>query len=285
MKIKRSERLVEMTAVFIQNPMKVYALEEFVDRFNAAKSSISEDITIIRDVLTSRGLGEVRTYSGARGGVQFLPAASFSAIYDKMLALRDELNQSERLLPGGYIYTSDILSDPHWLKLIGRIIASRYLNQEIDAIITIATKGIPIAQAIAMDLNIPYVIVRHASKVTEGSTVGINYLPRSSSPDMERMELATRSLNRHSKVLIIDDFLRGGGTLTGLNMIADEFDCEVVDSVVLVEYLKVPQDLSIDFHSVFKIKAIDEESGRIQVEVGNLLSDHFKDYPSEKLGD
>lgn len=271
MKFKRSERLVEMTAVFIQNPMRIYALEEFVDRFDVAKSSISEDITIIRDVLASRGLGELRTYSGARGGVQFLPAASSSATRHKMKALCEELNQSERLLPGGYIYTSDILSNPHWLKMIGRIIASQYINRDIDAIITIATKGIPIAQAVSMALNIPYVIVRKASKVTEGSTVGINYLPRSSSHDMERMELATRSLKRESRVMIIDDFLRGGGTLKGLNMIAQEFDCEVVDSVVLVEYMTVPEELDISYRSLFKIRSIDSETGRIEVTVGNLL--------------
>lgn len=275
MKVKRSERLVEMTALFIQNPMQIYPLEEFVDRFNVAKSSISEDLTIIREVLMRQGLGELRTYSGARGGVQFLPAASSSAIQEKIKILCEEFNQSDRLLPGGYIYTSDILSHPYWLKVIGRVVASRYINQNIDTIITIATKGIPIAQAISLELNTPYVIVRKVSKVTEGSTVGINYLPRSSSHEMERMEISTRSLKRGSRVLIVDDFLRGGGTLSGLNMIAEEFDCEIIDSVVLVEYLQVPE-LDISYHSVFKIEAIDEESGRIQVGVGSLIDNHLE---------
>ena len=45
---------------------------------------------------------------------------------------------------------------------------------------TVATKGIPIAYAVASHLNVPVVIVRRDNKVTEGSTVSINYVSGSS---------------------------------------------------------------------------------------------------------
>ena len=173
-----------------------------------------------------------------RVGVQYKPYYEAEQLEREILALQNEIDGSERLLPGGYIYTSDLLSDPKWLKRIGKVIASKYITEEIDTIMTIATKGVPIAQAVAYNLNVPFVIVRKSSKVTEGPTVSINYLPRSSSEQVEKMELSKRSLKEGSKILIIDDFLRGGGTVTGLERMAEEFNCEVVDSVVFLEHNK-----------------------------------------------
>ncbi len=49
--------------------------------------------------------------------------------------------ESNRILPGGYIYSSDLLSTPHILKNVGRIIADAFKDEKIDAVMTVATKG------------------------------------------------------------------------------------------------------------------------------------------------
>ena len=58
---------------------------------------------------------------------------------------------------------------------------------------TVATKGIPLAYAVANYLNVPVVIVRRDSKVTEGSTVSINYVS-GSSKRIQTMVFSKRSL-------------------------------------------------------------------------------------------
>ncbi len=98
--------------------------------------------------------------------------------------LCDRLSEQDRLLPGGYVYLSDLLGEPNLLRQVGRIIASKYLGKQIDAVMTVATKGVPIAQAVSYYLNVPFVIVRRDSKITEGSTVSVNYVSGSS----ERIE-------------------------------------------------------------------------------------------------
>ena len=45
---------------------------------------------------------------------------------------------------------------------------------------TVATKGIPLAYAVANYLDVPVVIARKDNKVTEGPTVSINYVSGSS---------------------------------------------------------------------------------------------------------
>ena len=69
-------------------------------------------------------------------------------------------------MPGGYLYLSDLLSTPSILKNVGRIIASAFKGQKIDAVMTVATKGVPLANAVADVLNIPFVIVRRDLKIT-----------------------------------------------------------------------------------------------------------------------
>ena len=49
MKLKRSERIVVMTEYLLNNPNKLIPLTYFVSKFNQAKSSISEDIHIIKN--------------------------------------------------------------------------------------------------------------------------------------------------------------------------------------------------------------------------------------------
>lgn len=270
MKIKRSERLVDMTIFFLENPKKITPLNFFSEKYQAAKSSISEDLTIITSIFEENKMGALITYAGARGGVEYQPQIEEKELEKELEKIKNEINHSKRLLPGGYIYTSDLLSNPEWLKRIGKIIASKYIDQEIDTIMTISTKGVPIAQAVAYQLNVPFVIVRKSSKVTEGSTVSINYQPRSSSQEVEKMALSKNSLKAGSKLLLIDDFLRGGGTMAGLERMAEEFESEVVDAVVFLEH---DSQASIeDYRSLLKVQSIDPESLEIKVELGNFLT-------------
>ena len=135
MKVRRSTRLVDMTIYFIKNPNTTTPLSYFTEKFKAAKSSISEDLAIIKDSFEENDMGSLITYAGARGGVQFQPYYKEAQLEKEILALKDEINGSERLLPGGYIYTSDLLGDPGWLNRIGKMIASKYAPGDVDAIL------------------------------------------------------------------------------------------------------------------------------------------------------
>lgn len=47
------------------------------------------------------------------------------------------------------------------------------MEEKLDAVVTIATKGISLANAVANILNLPVVVIRKDNKVTEGSTVSL----------------------------------------------------------------------------------------------------------------
>nr|WP_220468689.1 pur operon repressor [Staphylococcus coagulans] len=268
---KRSERIVYMTQYLISNPNKLVPLTFFVTKFEQAKSSISEDVQIIKDTLIKEGLGTVETISGASGGVKYRPQMQkeeAKAVIDEVIAL---LQEKERLLPGGYLFLSDLMGNPALLKRVGRLIATIYMHEELDAIVTIATKGISLANAVANVLNLPVVVIRKDNKVTEGSTVSINYVS-GSTRKIETMVLSKRTLKEHSNVLIVDDFMRAGGSINGVMNLMNEFKAHVKGVSVLVESKEVKQRLIEDYTSLVRLSDVDEYNQEFKVESGNSLT-------------
>ncbi len=48
LKIRRSERLIDMTQYLLDHPHTLVSLTYFADRYQSAKSSISEDLAIVK---------------------------------------------------------------------------------------------------------------------------------------------------------------------------------------------------------------------------------------------
>jgi purine operon repressor len=271
-KLKRSARLVEMTQYLLVRPHLLIPLTVFADRYNSAKSSISEDLTIIKEVFESEGIGLLHTLAGAAGGVKFVPKAAKTASLDMIKSICRQLEQPERILPGGYLYMSDLLGQPSILNEIGLMFASAFINTEIDVVMTVETKGIPLAYATATYLNLPVVTVRRDSKVTEGSAVSINYVS-GSSKRIQTMSLARRALKEESKVLIIDDFMKAGGTIRGMMDLLEEFRASVQGVGVFVESGEVEEEAHLveDYVSLAKLTGVDSKARQISVAPGNYF--------------
>ena len=270
MKLKRSERIVVMTEYLLKNPNKLIPLTYFVSKFNQAKSSISEDIHIIKNGFKEENIGEVRTLAGVSGGVIFTPTLVEEDAKEILDGFLEKISGGNRLLAGGYIFMSDIIGDPSLMNKLARVVATVYKNKEVDAVVTVATKGIPVAYAIASILNKPVIIIRRDNKVTEGTTVAINYVS-GSTKKIETMILSKRSLNTGSKVLLVDDFMRGGGVLTGMESLMNEFDVDVVGKVIITQCFDSSREHEDDYLHLSKIENIDEFNGTFDVKLGNVI--------------
>ena len=270
MKVKRSERLIDMTRYLLENPHALVSLTFFADRYDSAKSSISEDLTIIKKTFKDRGTGILETIAGAAGGVRYIPSITEEETEEFITQMCERLSEVDRLLPGGYVYLSDMLGEPAVLKTIGKIIATQYLNQRVDAVMTVATKGVPIAQAVSTYLDVPFVMVRRDSKITEGSTVSINYVSGSSNR-VEKMELSKRSLKRGSRVLVVDDFMKGGGTVNGMKSLIEEFEAELVGITVFAESTFQGNRMVDDYTSLLCVDEVDVRNKSIHVKPGNYF--------------
>lgn len=273
-KIRRSGRLVDMTNFLLQHPHQIISLTHFSERYQSAKSSISEDLAIIKEVFEGQSIGSLLTISGASGGVKYIPMVDKIEAIDLIDKLCGKLSTADRLLPGGYLYMMDILGDPRLMNEVGRLFAALFANQRIDAVMTVATKGIPIAYGVGHYLDVPVSIVRRDHRVTEGSMVSINYVS-GSSKRIQTMSLARRSLESGSNVLIIDDFMKAGGTIRGMMDLLDEFNANVVGIGVLVEAIDVEERLINDYISITRLSEVDVRNKQITVEKGNYLENYI----------
>ncbi|MCY1570025.1 pur operon repressor [Staphylococcus pettenkoferi] len=270
MRFKRSERIVFMTQYLMNHPNEVVPLTFFVDKFKQAKSSISEDVQIIRETFLKEGLGVVKTVAGASGGVTYKPKMGTEEARKVVDEVIDRLQEKDRLLPGGYLFLSDLMGNPALLNKIGKLMATLYMDEDLDAVVTIATKGISLANAVANILNLPVVVIRKDNKVTEGSTVSINYVS-GSSRKIETMVLSKRTLPEGSNVLVVDDFMRAGGSINGVMNLMNEFKARVKGVSVLVESKEVKQRLIEDYTSLVRLSNVDEYNQEFTVEEGNSL--------------
>ncbi|MBQ9324448.1 MAG: pur operon repressor [Clostridia bacterium] len=226
-KVRRNERLSAMLKTLSDTPNHIFTLSTFCEMFGSAKSTTSEDIDILRDVVTSFDLGEIATVTGAAGGVMYRATVRKSQARQYIEGLCKQLSGTDRVLPGGFLYYSDILSDPLITRKMGAILATEYFDDEPDFVLTMETKGIPVALTTAHALGVPLVIARHSSKVYEGSAVNINYVSGSSG-NIQTMSLARRAISKGQRCLIVDDFLKGGGTAKGMIDLMREFNVEVI---------------------------------------------------------
>lgn len=251
--MKRNERIIRIIAILTDNPNRIYPLSFFSDLFNAAKSTVSEDISICRKTIEDAGEGEIITYAGASGGVKFVPKISDEAVEEFRRQMREKLAEPERKLPGNFTFTSDLMFNPKVAKTAGRIFATRFLDKEADYVVTIEAKGIAMALMTAESLNIPLVVMRREGKIAEGSTVSISYVS-GSADKMQKMSVSKRSLRPGTKAIIIDDFMRGGGSAHGMKELLSELDVETVGIGVLIA-MKEPEKKRVsEYYSILTLE-------------------------------
>ena len=245
-RIKRNERMAALTKLLTASPNRIFTLSYFCEMFGAAKSTLSEDIDVCMENLTSPyyidllrgvfdtfGLGKLDTVTGAAGGVRYRPVMKSQDARAFLGELCQELCTPSRLLPGGFLYLGDILSMPEIVRKMGVIIAGEFYDAAPDFVLTMETKGIPAALMAAQALGVPLVIARRSSKVYEGSAVNINYVSGSSA-HIETMSLSRRAVREGQRALIVDDFLKAGGTARGMIELMGEFNVEVVGTAFVM---------------------------------------------------
>lgn len=270
--MRRANRIAAITKTLVERPHHIFAVGDFADLFGVARSTLSEDLAIVRSTFETLNMGRVETISGAVGGVRYIPELTKEQIAQIIQDFCARLKEPHRLLTGGFVYTDDLISSPGVLQTVGQVFATMFQKEEPEYVVTVETAGIPIALQTAQALDIPLVIVRRQSRPTEGPVLTMNFL---SGParQIETMSLSRRALPKESKVLLIDDFMKAGGTLRGLVDLMGEFECQVVGKGVLIETGWPSEKLIQDHLSLIYLKEVNVEEQKVVVEPAGWVWD------------
>lgn len=262
-KMNKAERLSFITRILVGNPSKVFTLQYFSDLLECAKSTLSEDIDVIGKLFLSMDVGQIISLSGASGGVFFTPTITKDQIQAVKEDLCQLLNDKKRIITGGYLYMNDIFYNPKKLQKIAQSLVTEFIHHEFDYVVTIETKGIPLATILAGMLNKPVIVVRKSARLTEGPTIQMNYV--TASKVIKTMALPIRSIERGSKILFVDDFMKAGGTAKGVIDLMKEFEVEVVGVAVVMATKEPVKKLIDNYYALIEFEGINEELQTVKI--------------------
>lgn len=241
----------------LSHPYQLFPLSTFMELLGAAKSTISEDLGFVRQAFDRFHLGKVETLAGAAGGVRYLPQMTREQIRTLVEDLCRRLRDRGRVLPGGFLQTTDLISNPQFAAPLGQAFATLLGATRPDVVLTMEVKGIPIALETARAFNVPMVTIRRGGRVTEGPSVTVNFVSGSSRM-VGQMTLPLRAIPPGAKAIFVDDFLRGGGTARGVVDLMKEFRAELVGIGVLVETASPREKLAERYLSLIVTEGTDE---------------------------
>ena len=283
-KYRKGERASVIARLLCERPNQLLSLTELAAKLGAAKSTISEDIAAIKDCFAALDLGHIDTVAGANGGVRWRPGGDKKWRDGIINNLCEKLTDPARLLPGGYLYTSDLCVDARQVEQYAQVFAAEFAEREPNVVLTVEMKGIPLAYATARYLGVPLAIARKElpgsleagwpllmrHERSEGPTMNINYVT-GSSQRVQTMALPRRSLPKAARALIIDDFMRAGGTANGLEQLMHEFGAVTVGCGVLVAMTQPRRKLIKEYYALACLEAIDTRTGHIVARPGGFF--------------
>jgi adenine phosphoribosyltransferase len=146
----------------------------------------------------------------------------------EIAGLRRQLPLFE-VAPGLRIAVLNILGDTELVLACARQLAGRLKAETFDLIVTAEAKSIPLAHALSVEMNKPYLVLRKAYKPYMGETVHAETLSiTTGKPQTLYLDEKDRQAVRGKRVALVDDVISTGSTLEGMRKVMDLAGASVV---------------------------------------------------------
>jgi adenine phosphoribosyltransferase len=131
--------------------------------------------------------------------------------------------------PGLKIAILNILGDTELVQACARQLAEKLNEVEYDVLVTAEAKSIPLAYALSVETNKPYVVLRKTYKPYMGDALQAETLSiTTGQPQTLILDEKDVEMMRGKKVVILDDVISTGSTLQGMRMILTKAGSHVV---------------------------------------------------------
>jgi len=129
--------------------------------------------------------------------------------------LEEEVRKRIRFDERGFFDNMPVLSDTALMSLIAEEVAGRYMDRDVDKVLTAATDGIALGVHIARELGVDIVYAKKKKEVGVEKFYEVSYVP-SASGSVMTLYLPHWALRKGENVLIVDDVIRSGETQRAL---------------------------------------------------------------------
>ena len=130
--------------------------------------------------------------------------------------------------PGLKIAILNILGDTELVQACAQELAQKLKDTEYDLLVTAEAKSIPLAYALSVETNKPYVVLRKSYKPYMGKALKAETLSiTTGQPQILILDEKDVEVVKDNKVVIVDDVISTGSTLQGIRMILDKAGASV----------------------------------------------------------
>jgi adenine phosphoribosyltransferase len=137
--------------------------------------------------------------------------------------------------PGLRIAILNILGDTELVQAAATALATRLKDLHIDILVTPEAKSIPIAHALAVEMDITYAVLRKTFKPYMGDALRSETLSiTTGEPQTLFLDEKDRKLINGKRVALVDDVISTGSTLQGMRLIMDKAEANVVAEVAIL---------------------------------------------------
>lgn len=145
---------------------------------------------------------------------------------------RTKLKEKMIVTQNGYLDLHQVTGDPNALRWISAEAASQFSDLKCDRIVTAATSGIPLATAIAIEMQLPVAYATYSK--TSGAVAYYEADLSSRNPsEISTLYLPRNLVGKGDLILIVDDVATSGRTLSGLIDLVRQSSCRLSGIFVL----------------------------------------------------
>jgi adenine phosphoribosyltransferase len=139
--------------------------------------------------------------------------------------------------PGVRIAILNILGDAELVQAAAKALAKPLAERKPEVMVSAEAKAIPLVHALAVEMKMPYVVLRKSYKPYMGDALKSETLSiTTGAPQTLYLDEKDRSLVAGKNVAIIDDVISTGSTLQGMRLILQKAGANVVaEGAILTE--------------------------------------------------
>jgi adenine phosphoribosyltransferase len=137
--------------------------------------------------------------------------------------------------PGLRIAVLNILGDTELVEACAKALAQKLNGKDYDVLVTAEAKSIPVAHALSVETNKPYVVLRKVYRPYMGETIQAETLSiTTGKPQTLYLDEKDRELLAGKRVVLLDDVISTGSTLNGMKQLVEKAKASIAASAAIL---------------------------------------------------
>lgn len=131
--------------------------------------------------------------------------------------------------PGVRIAILNILGDTELIQAVAKALAERLSAFDGEVLVTAEAKSIPMLYALAMEMGLPWVVLRKSYKPYMGDAISAETVSiTTGKPQTLYLDEKDRALVNGRQVVLVDDVISTGSTLKGMETIITQANGKIM---------------------------------------------------------